>query len=189
MRIQVDYETDFTLAVFYFADQARRAAGELRAAGVATSAMRITPLAAGRYQTIDPQLGEEFGGALRGAVVGASAGVVLGLGMALAIGTSSLNVFAAAGAAGILAGALVGSLVGAEVRARYNDDIAQQIYVSPQSSALLLLTATPNGVTRRARQALRRAGAVGFLDPSTYPAEELESTALHLRTNGFTRVR
>ena len=168
MRTRTDYETDPTLAVFRSPAQAEVAMRALRALGIPGDAMRQRPLPGGSYQCTDPSLGEGLAGVLRGAQFGAPAGVALGLGMA-SVSRVGPEVFAWLAGIGAVMGAVVGSIVGAAVRAHYDDDVAQGIAVPDGSSAALVLAEThSDGTTGRARQALRRAGALAFLDPNVY---------------------
>jgi hypothetical protein len=175
MRTRTDYETDPTLAVFGSPDQAEVAMRRLRALGISGDAIHQTPLPGGSYQCVDPSLGEGAAGVLRGAQLGAPAGAVLGLGMAAISGVAP-DAFVWLAGIGAVMGAVVGSIVGAAVRAHYDDDIAEGIAVPDGSSASLLLAEThSDGTTRRARQVLRRAGALAFLDPNVYAEDHAMS--------------
>ncbi len=172
MKTQLDYETDSTLAVFESAAQANLAASRLQAMKISTDAIRHVPLAPGIYQLADPSLGEEVAGILRGAEFGLPAGAALGLGVAASLGGAGPEVFAGLAGAGALVGAIVGSMDGAAVRARYDDDVAESIELPAGSSALLLVVEThSDGTTGQARNALKHAGALAFLDPELYPLE------------------
>jgi hypothetical protein len=171
VRIQTDYETELTLAVFASPVQAEEAVLALRSAAVPDEAIQLTALGSGTYQCVDPFLGEEFSGVLSGAGFGAPIGAALAVGVAMPL-AATWDVVAWLAVAGFGAGALVGSIIGSAVGAHYDDDIAQEIYISPDSLAVIVVTETSNYHTRRARVALSRAGAIGFLDPSLYPPEE-----------------
>jgi hypothetical protein len=175
MRTRTDYETDPTLAVFESPDQAEVAIRRLRALGIPPDAIRQTPLPRGSYQCTDPSLGESFAGVLHGAQFGAPAGAALGLGMA-SVSQVGPEVFVWLAGVGAVMGAVVGSIIGAAVRAHYDDDVAQGIAVPDGSSAALLLAEThSDGTTGRARQVLRRAGALAFLDPNVYADDDAMS--------------
>ncbi len=172
MKTQTDYETDPTLAIFDNPERAEEARRRLQALGISDQVIRQAPLAPGRYQCVDPSFGEEVSGILRGAEVGLPAGAVLGVGMAASLGGAGLEVFAGLAGAGAVIGAVVGSLEGAAIRAHYDDDVAQWIEVSDGGSTVLLVVGThSDGTTGRTRQALRRAGALAFLDPEVNPAD------------------
>jgi hypothetical protein len=176
MKPQLDYEIDPTLAVFSSAAHAEQAAGELQKLGIARGAVHQLPLRPGTYQLVDHSLGQEWAGITRGAEFGLPAGAALGLGVAATLGGGSapemLAGFAASGAA---VGALVGALEGAAMRAHYDDDVAQTIELPDGTEAVLLVVQTrSDGTTGRARNALRTAGALGFLDPECYPLDDTE---------------
>lgn len=71
MQIQVDYETESTLALFWSRHTASGAVYQLRLADIPWSQV---PLAPGRYQIADTSLGDDTVGVLRGARAGAPSG-------------------------------------------------------------------------------------------------------------------
>jgi hypothetical protein len=172
MRTRTDYETDPTLAVFRSPEEADVAVRLLQALGIPDEAIHQAPLKKGTYPSIDVSLDEGFAGVLRGAEFGVPAGAALGLGISVSVSRASPEVSVSLAGVGAVLGGVVGSIVGAAVRAHYDDDIAQEIEVTEGSSAVVLLAETrSDGTTGRARQTLKRAGAVAFLDPAMYAEE------------------
>jgi hypothetical protein len=169
MKTQTDYEMTATIAVFEPFDQADIAFRQLEAAGIPGGAMRRVALAPGNYDCADLSLGEQTNGVVLGAELGIPPGAALGIALAASIGGVGWGMVAGLAGAGSALGALVGSLVGAAFRARYDDDIAPSIHVSDAGSAVVLVVWTHSQTqTGRARFALRRLGAVAFLDPELY---------------------
>jgi hypothetical protein len=174
MDPQVDYETDSTLAVFPSASAASDALESLARSRIHPDGWRQAPLEAGTYQLADTSMAEEAAGALRGVEVGAPVGAVMGFGLAASVvGGAPDATLAALAGAGALAGAVLGGLEGAVLRTRFDDDVSDSIEVAEDGSATLLAlrTSSADGTTGRARRALRRAGAVAFLDPTTFEVD------------------
>ena len=138
------------------------------------------PLGPGRYQTKDITLEEENTGFRRGTVIGAPIGAAVGLGMAIAVPEARAAVLAGMAAAGTFRGGVIGGFVGSILRAHFDDDSAAMIEMPANNTAVLLVVHTTGGMgaqTGRARAALHRAGAIGFLDPSVYDPAALVSVA------------
>jgi hypothetical protein len=169
MRVQSDYETEVTLAVYAQVGHVRSALQALRQIGVKTSTIRLASLYPGTYQCVDPSGADQVSGVLRGAGIGAPIGALLGLGMAVLVRALTADVYLWLAVAGCGAGALVGSMVGFARRARYDDDLAQTITVQDDHSALLVRVEAPAWLARTARRELKRTGAIAFLDPGAFP--------------------
>jgi hypothetical protein len=173
MQVQVDYETETTVAAFPSPHLARQAAARLGDAHIGASMM---PLPRGRYQLADARLGDEVAGVVRGACIGAPVGALLGALLAISgVGWWTLAIVCLA-VIGALAGALVGGLVGSATRAHFDDDLAAALVVQQSHVAVGVVAHTNllDGSTRRAYDILRESGARVFLDPTTLDLEDAE---------------
>jgi hypothetical protein len=167
METQRDYETEPILAVFRTTDEALDALQRLRAAGIPEANVARVALPPGRYQAEDHTLHDEGDGVRHGAAIGAPIGAAVGLGLA-AVLPSGMGPVVVAGLAGMGAvdGAILGGFVGAIARAHFDDDVAGTIEV-PADGSMVLVAVHAGGASNesaRARDALKRAGAVAFLD-------------------------
>ena len=174
MKIQTDYETDLTLAVFRTPQAAEHGLQELARAGVHPDRVDRLPLAPGRYDVTDTSGTDEVSGLLRGAEIGAPAGAVVGLGVAATMLGPSPEAMLGIAGAGAVAGGVLGAFEGAVLRARFDDDVAEvhQVPDDDPEELLILYTCGIDGTTARARQLLKTAGATAFLDPSTFEIPE-----------------
>ena len=170
MLVQSDYETDLTLAVFRSSEDAAEALRRLTAAGVHVDASAQKPLSPGRYEVCDTSMNEEVGGALRGAEIGVPAGAVVGLGVAATMLGATPEVMAGMAGAGAIAGGVIGAFNGAVLRTHWDDDVAAVHEVPDEDPETLLqiTTTAADGSTGHARRILAAAGAIAFLDPSTF---------------------
>ena len=167
METQIDYETEPILAVFKSPAEAQTAIERLRAAGIPDGNVAHVKLPPGRYHSEDQSLHEEGIGVRRGAAFGAPVGAAVGICLA-AVLPAGVGPFVIAGLAGIGAvdGAILGGFVGAISRAHFDDDVAGTIEVL-DGGAEVLVTVHAGGASNeaaRAREALQRAGSLGFLD-------------------------
>ena len=171
MQIQLDYETETTVAVFWSPILAQQAEARLREANIGVS---LVPLPTGRYPLADVSLGDEVSGVVRGACIGAPLGALLGVLLALLSIGPALMVVAGLGLAGAIAGALVGSLIGSAARARFDDDVAASLVVqgSRPATGVVAHTNALDGSTARAYETLRQVGKCVFLDPTTVNLEQ-----------------
>jgi len=181
MEVQIDYETELTLAVFRSSEQANEAISRVRAAGIRPEAIARFSLAPGRYQVEDDSLDEENHGARDGALLGAPLGAAAGAALGAALPGAGPTIAAGLAAAGAAEGALLGGFVGGIAHAHFDDDPAREIEVPADQQYALVIVRTGGGATSekgRARAALRGAGAIGFIDASCYEATELQSGRL-----------
>lgn len=170
MEIQSEFETDLILAAFRTPGAAAAAMDRLVAADVRPDALRQATLAPGRYILSDTSAAEEVSGAVRGVEVGLPVGAVAGLGYAASVLGGSPELMATMAGAGAFAGGVLGAIEGAILRTRYDDDVNRTYDVAEgQPGALLILhTSGIDGTTTHAHRILTEAGAVAFLDPSTF---------------------
>ncbi len=173
MQIQIDYETETTVAAFRTSSMAEQAAAQLRAAHIGVS---LISLPRGRYQLADASLGAEVTGVLRGACIGAPIGALAGVVLAISRVGWAPAVVVGLAVAVALAGALVGGLIGSAAGARFDDDMAESLVVQGRGAAVGVVAHTNllDGSTARAYTILRQAGAIVFLDATTVAVEEAE---------------
>jgi len=173
MRPDPDDRSDPILAVFDSPERARRAVRRLSQVVADAARVEALPLAPGRYKLADISRAQEVYAAVRGAAVGAPLGGLVGLALgATLVGVASFPALGAT-AAGALAGLAVGGFRGI-ARTYWTDNGHEFLDVPPYNEYVLV--AVPAGAIAdrrqraRAMRALLRAGALGFLEPSAYPA-------------------
>ena len=176
METQHDYETEPVLAVFGSPDEARAGLEALRAMGIPQYAMAQVGCPPGHHQAEDGSLQEENDGLWKGAALGAPVGALFGIALAVSVPNPGVGVVAGLAVAGAGGVGILGGLMGAIARARFDDDEAEWIHVLEEEGFQLVAVFTRR--PRRARAALRRAGARAFLDSTTPMAAEV------LRTSG-----
>jgi hypothetical protein len=170
MRPQVDYETEPTLAVFRSAEQAAEATLRLERSGVPARSIARIALTPGRYQAEDDTFAEEKAGVRRGVLGGAPIGAAIGLAVAAVISAGVAGI-AGLAAAGAIEGAVIGGFVGSIARASFDEDTASTVDVHSNQGAVVVVVRSGGVATDvvRVRESLRRAGAIAFLDPTSFP--------------------
>jgi len=178
MQVQLDYETELTLALFSSRDQADQAVDQLRSHGTKGDMISERTLGSGIYQVADGTLGEEMSALWKGALIGVPLGVVGGVLLAVALGDGPITTLWI-GLAGAANGAILGGFLGAIMRARFDDDVAPTLAVTEGEDLVLVAVETsgsPASETSRVRSDLKESGALGFLDPSVPQTERLLET-------------
>ena len=171
METQHEYETEPVLAVFGSSDEARAGLEALRALGIPQHAMAQVSCAPGHYQAEDGSAWEESDGLWKGAALGAPVGALFGIALAVSVPSPGVGVVAGLAVAGAGGVGILGGLMGAIARARFDDDEAEWIDVLEEQGFQLVVVYSRR--PRRAREALRKAGARGFLDCTTPMAAQV----------------
>jgi hypothetical protein len=171
VKTQSDYETEATIAVLGSPAETDAAIERLRAMGIPAEEIQRDYIPPATYQCLDTSLGEEVNGLARGSALGLMVGTVLGTGVGWWSNVGSGPGVGVLTAIGAVTGAIVGSIIGAAASAHYDDDPAASIDLRDVGSAEVLSVQThSHRATVRAREALRRCGALALLDPELYPA-------------------
>jgi hypothetical protein len=171
METQHEYETEPVLAVFGSSDEARAGQEALRALGLPQQAIALVTCPPGHYQAEDGSWLEESDGLWKGVALGAPVGALFGIALAVSVPSPGVGVVAGLAAAGAGGVGILGGLMGAIARARFDDDEAEWIDVLEEQGFHMVVAFSRR--PRRAREALRKAGAKGFLDCTTPVASEV----------------
>ena len=171
MEIQTDYESEATLALLRSPEATDAAIQRLRGAGIPPDAIHRAHAPPATYRCIDASGDEEMTWVIRGSAVGLPVGAIVWLGVGGLTGIVASTGLGALAALGAVMGGIVGGALGAAVGAHYDDDLVKTIDLRDVTTAEVLSVEThSHRATVHVRRALRRAGALGLLDPTLFHA-------------------